>query len=84
LGFETVARVAKTRQPYQVMAAHGTVVATVDRVDGIGVFAEIERVVARPEETEHARDDIEQVARRLGLDRPEKRSYLSMVLDQQR
>lgn len=84
LGFETVARVSKTRQPYQVMAAHGTVVATIDRVDGIGVFAEIERVVTGPEEIEHARDDIEQIARRLGLDRLEKRSYLAMVLEQQR
>jgi len=84
LGFETVATVEKTRRPFRIQAGHGSVVVTLDQVAGIGAFAEIERVVNIPSELEPAQLDIQQTALRLGLEFVEKRSYLSMVLEQLR
>jgi adenylate cyclase, class 2 len=81
LGFEQVTSVSKSRQSYRVEANGRPVTVTIDSVDGIGCFSEIERVVQSEAELETARADIDQVALRLGLDCVEKRSYLSMVLE---
>jgi adenylate cyclase, class 2 len=81
LGFEQVASVAKSRQSFRVEANGRPVTVTLDMVEGIGSFTEIERIVQSEAELDAARDDIDQVALRLGLDCVEKRSYLSMVLE---
>lgn len=81
LGFEQIASVAKSRQSYRVVANGQPVTVTIDMVEGIGCFTEIERIVQSEAELEAARADIDQVALRLGLDCVEKRSYLSMVLE---
>jgi predicted adenylyl cyclase CyaB len=63
---------------------HAAVAVTIDRVDGIGTFAEVERVVDNEQELVAARRDIEAIATRLGLDTVEKQSYLSMFLERNR
>jgi adenylate cyclase class 2 len=84
LGFEVVATVRKTRETFRVTALHAAVAVTIDRVDGIGTFAEVERVVDNEQELVAARRDIEAIATRLGLDTVEKQSYLSMFLERNR
>ncbi|MFN7625734.1 MAG: class IV adenylate cyclase [Pirellula sp.] len=84
LGFEVVATVKKTRESFRVAAIHSAVTVTIDRVAGIGTFAEVERVVDNEQELVAARQDIEAIATRLGLDTVEKQSYLSMFLEQNR
>lgn len=84
LGFEVVATVKKTRETFRVAALHATVIVTIDRVDSIGPFAEVERVVDNEQELVAAHQDIEAIATRLGLDIVEKQSYLSMFLEQNR
>lgn len=84
LGFEVVATVKKTRESFRVIALHSPVTVTIDRVEGIGTFAEVERVVDSEKELVAARQDIEAVATRLGLNTVEKQSYLSMYLEQNR
>ena len=84
LGFDVVATVKKTRETFQVNALHSAVTVTIDSVDGIGTFAEVERVVENEQELVTARHDIEALATRLGLNTVEKQSYLSMFLEQNR
>ena len=84
LGFEVVGTVTKTRESFRVAALHSAVNVTIDRVEGIGTFAEVERVVDNEQQIVAARHDIEAIATRLGLDTVEKQSYLSMFLEQNR
>jgi adenylate cyclase class 2 len=53
---------------------------TLDRVDELGWFAEIERILHHRSEVEQAELEIQQVAQLLGLRAIEKRSYLGMLL----
>ena len=84
LGFEPVAVVEKTRRVFSLIAFHPGLHVTLDHVEGIGDFAEIECVVHSPDELLAAERAIQAVANDLGLSFIEKRSYLSMVLEQRR
>ena len=57
---------------------------TLDEVHKIGIFAEVECVVHSDQELAAAEPAIASAAGNLGLSFIEKRSYLSMVLEQQR
>lgn len=81
LGFERVHEVSKRRRVFRWSQAGRSLTVTVDHVDRLGTFAEIERIVHSEDEMAAARSDIETLSLRLGLDQVEKRSYLSMVLE---
>jgi adenylate cyclase class 2 len=81
LGFQVAAKVEKHRDVYQVEQEGRSLTVTIDRVEKLGVFAEIERVVDSSEEAEAAQRDILALAERLGLDRIERRSYLGLLLE---
>ena len=84
LGFESVAIVRKTRRVFDLCTFHPGMHVTLDHVSGIGTFAEVECVVESAEELRVAEQAIEAAAKDLGLQYHERRSYLSMVLEQQR
>lgn len=81
LGFQVAAKVEKHRDVYQVEQEGRSLTVTIDRVEKLGVFAEIERVVESSEEAEAAQRDILALAERLGLDSIERRSYLGLLLE---
>jgi adenylate cyclase class IV len=57
---------------------------TFDDVCDLGIFAEVECVVDSPEELARAEQAIASAANFVGLHHIEKRSYLSMLLEQQK
>ncbi|WP_168164526.1 class IV adenylate cyclase [Pirellula sp. SH-Sr6A] len=81
LGFQIAAKVEKHRDIYQVEQEGRLLTVTIDRVDNLGVFAEIERVVGSSEEAEMAQRDILALAELLGLHGVERRSYLGLLLE---
>lgn len=81
LGFEPVATVTKTRRVYRMVLDGRELWITIDRVERVGCFAEIERVVQAEQDLEIAKADIEGIALQLGLTHMENRSYLSMHLE---
>jgi adenylate cyclase class 2 len=84
LGFEPVAIVRKTRRIFDFGNYHPGMIVVLDQVPEIGTFAEIECVVHSDQELSAARLAIESAAKALGLNFHERRSYLSMVLEQQK
>ena len=58
-----------------------SVTITLDHVESLGDFVEIERIVRNQEEIESAQRDIQEVAKRLRLSKIESRSYLGMLLE---
>ncbi|MCC9641497.1 class IV adenylate cyclase [Rhodopirellula sp. JC740] len=84
LGFREVATVTKRRETFSVGSTRPMTV-TIDRVEGLGVYAEIERVLAetKPDDNaiQNARAEVEALATKLGLSNPEPRSYLRMQLE---
>lgn len=81
LGFRRVACVQKERLSYLLSGKRSAVGVVIDRVQPIGVFVELECIVAEKSEIEPARDQIHQLSGELGLRTPEPRSYLEMVLE---
>ena len=79
LGFRPTAVVAKQREAWQVVREGFLVEICCDQVEGLGTFAEIE-VVAPPEQLAAAQQVVTTLAAQLGLQEPEGRSYLEMVL----
>jgi adenylate cyclase class 2 len=76
VGFEPAATVEKTRERYRC----GDYTVTLDSVEGLGEFVEIE---TEADEIEPAREGAIELLERLGLD-PEdgiRRSYLGLLLD---
>jgi adenylate cyclase class 2 len=84
LSFEPVATVRKMRRVFDLANFHQGMTVTLDSVSGIGVFAEVECVVHSDQELAAAEQAIASAANHLGINFIEKRSYLSMVLEQQR
>lgn len=84
LSFEPVAIVRKTRRVFRLANFHPSMTVTLDEVSDIGTFAEVECMVHSDQELAAAEQAIESAAGNLGLSYIEKRSYLSMVLEQQR
>ena len=82
LGFKEVETVRKTRRPFCVCDTTGPFGVVIDEVQGLGVFVEVEVMVDREDDIEQARAKIEMIAGQLGLQQPESRSYLGMVLEE--
>jgi adenylate cyclase class 2 len=74
-----VAVVRKTRQTLTLTYGGWTVNVCLDEVAEVGRFVELE-VVATPEQLDAARAAVLELAGRLGLTQPERRSYLQLLL----
>lgn len=81
LGFEQVQVVRKSRETFHLQGDERTLplTITIDHVEQLGSFAEIETVVD-PERIEQAQREVRAFAKNVGLDVPESRSYLRMLL----
>jgi adenylate cyclase, class 2 len=81
LGFSVALQVCKTRESFAVPFRGREITVTLDQVDSLGDFAEIERVLASESEVAQAQSDIQAIATEFGLNDLEKRSYLGMLLE---
>lgn len=81
LGFREVRTVRKSRVPWQLSWEGRSVEVSLDEVAELGTFAEIE-TGAVDESRDTARDAILRLAERLKLANSERRSYLSLLLEQ--
>lgn len=85
LSFRKVATVVKNRKTFRLGASDDAMTITVDQVDDVGNYAEIECVLPTNEPTDEqiteARNRVQSLADRLGLTLPESRSYLRMLLE---
>lgn len=85
LGFSQVTTVSKDRRTYRVGASEDPMTVTIDVVESVGNYAEIECVLPTnaptADEVADARDRVQSLADRLGLTEPESRSYLRMLLE---
>jgi adenylate cyclase class 2 len=79
LGYRPTAIVKKRRMIFKFSRDGFDMEACFDEVDSLGKFVEIE-IVADASEKERAQDVLMAVARELGLEKSERRSYLEMVL----
>lgn len=80
LGFREVRTVRKRRVPYELAWEDREVEVSLDEVDDLGTFAEIE-TTADDGSRDAARDAILRLAERLNLANSERRSYLCLLLD---
>lgn len=76
LGFAKVAVVKKRREYYEGLG----VLVSLDEVEGLGEFVEIEKVVAREEDILGAVEELRRIASLLGLVEEVKETYLELVL----
>lgn len=83
LGFRAVGSVHKLRRAGTVAWQGNQVGVTLDEVTGLGTFVELELVVDEAE-LDLARECIAGLARRLGLEQSERRSYLCLLLAKQK
>ena len=81
LGFREVRTVVKRRAPYHLDWQGRDVEATLDDVEGLGTFVELESIAAAGN-WESARDALLQLAQQLGLEHSERRSYLQLLLSE--
>ena len=85
LGFQRVTTVCKDRRTYRVGSGTDPMSVTIDEVESVGSYAEIECVLASSDpssdEVAQARQKVQDLADRLGLCNPEPRSYLRMLLE---
>jgi adenylate cyclase, class 2 len=79
LGFREVLTVVKRRTPYHLDWQGRDVEATLDKVEGLGTFVELEAIAAAGH-WESARDALLELAQQLGLENSERRSYLQLLL----
>jgi len=80
LGFRQVATVRKVRTSYRLVRGGRPIEVAVDVAEGLGTFAEVE-ALAGPDEMAGAQSAVLALARELGLDDVEPRSYLRMALE---
>ncbi len=81
LGFRPVAAIRKRRVVFHVNAPPHAIEIALDRVHGLGDFAEIETIVRDESELPAAQAAVLALAVQLGLDEVEPRSYLRMALE---
>jgi adenylate cyclase class 2 len=82
LGFRRVAMVRKQRRRFAMSGDLADFGVVIDQVARLGLFAEIELIVADHAHIESSRDRIGRLGEQLGLHRSEPRSYLRMLLEQ--
>lgn len=80
LGFQEVATVSKRRNRYRLSRPPFEVEIALDQVQHLGRFAEVE-IIADESQADEARRVVTTLADELGLDNPEPRSYLRMLLE---
>ncbi len=80
LGFTPVAEVRKSRRKAEILWEDRRVEASLDDVERLGTFAELELVV-ESQGVEAAKACIASLAEALGLAGSERRSYLELLLD---
>jgi adenylate cyclase class 2 len=80
LGFEPVRPVEKTRALFHLLWEGRQLELAVDSIDPLGAFLEIE-ALADEDDRNEARDSILRLAQRLGMDSPERRSYLALLFE---
>lgn len=83
LGFVVALTVPKSREVYRFELSSRNVIITLDHVEPLGYFTEIERIVSEPSEIALAQQDIQEIGRMLGLTQVEPRSYLGLLLANQ-
>lgn len=76
LGFRKIAAVRKSREYY----AYGSLTVSLDRVEGLGEFVEIEAVASSEASIKEAEAEIAALAERLGLKDKVDETYLELVL----
>lgn len=81
LGFRPVAAVRKRRTAFHVSCLPHDIEVTLDRVEGLGDFAEIEAIADDEADLPSAQAAILKLAGTLGLEQVEPRSYLRMILE---
>lgn len=79
LGFCQVATVSKTRENFRLTRSGFDVEVCIDQVAQVGLFAELE-IVADQSQLDAAKAVIAELEAELRLTRPERRSYLEMLL----
>ena len=80
LGFRPVATVKKLRRPFHLVRGGRAMEVVLDRAEGLGDFAEVE-ALAGDDDLAGAQAAVLALARDLGLERVEPRSYLRMLLE---
>jgi len=80
LSFTIALQVRKSRESYQHMFHGRSVTITLDQVESLGCFVEIELILDNKLQIDQAQIDIQSVALQLGLHETESRSYLGMLL----
>ena len=79
LGFDRVARVQKIRQRFAFSWQGWDIEAALDEVQQVGQFLELE-VLVDGSRVEQAQESLLDLARHLGLENSERRSYLELLL----
>ena len=82
LGFEILHEVCKARLPFRLVYRGRPMVVTLDKIEGLGAFAEVEAIATSPADLVEAQAAVVALAEELGLKEIEKRSYLRIVLEQ--
>ncbi|HEX4589517.1 MAG TPA: class IV adenylate cyclase [Gemmataceae bacterium] len=82
LGYRPVAVVEKTRRVAEFVRDSFPVQLTLDEVDGVGNYAELE-IIASEEMVEAAKTAAWAAAAEFGLTQSERRSYLQLLLEKQ-
>ena len=80
LSFHSVAEVTKVRQIFSLERAGQTIEISVDQVNGVGGFVELEIVVSAEAQIPPAQQQIAALASELQLEHSERRSYLELLL----
>jgi adenylate cyclase, class 2 len=83
LGFVVALTVPKSRDVYQLEREGRFLTITLDQIESLGAFTEIERIVNCSSEIEQAKLDIQEVGKMLQLSEVEPRSYLGLLLAKQ-
>lgn len=76
LGFQASGEVAKQRETHRLRG----MTVTLDQVDGLGSFVEVETVVQ--EDVDEAREAVLGLVEELGLTETERRSYLELLIEE--
>ena len=79
LGYRPSGTVQKQRRVYQLALEGIEAEICLDQVAGLGAFVELE-IVVQESQVESARDALLRLAAQLSLEKPERRSYLELIL----
>ena len=81
LGFEVVAQVRKERRPFELCFHGQKLQVTLDEVESLGKFVEVEGLVEDPHNVELVQQAVLALASQLELVEVEPRSYLRQILE---